>query len=582
MVFTGDWNGGERQFNIRPRQKLILSGLYRYSGSGWRPLTEDSRLDAIDDYAWTDSKTLRWRSRLRSDPPFNNTTFRYELRYDLTGILQKTDTGYLLDHDFAFPDRAGSINRFELRLTLDPLWQPAEPIRDLYTASNVPPGQSFLLKVPLRFTGAGQPVVLDDSRSREIQLAVLAILGATPLAVAWFFVQEGANGRFDPIEQEDRVDESWLREHILKYPAEVVGAAWDDRIGQPEVVALIARMTSEGKLESEAAGGNRKPAMTLRLKVERSRLTGYERKLVDALFFDGETTTTTEDVKEHYKKQGFNPVGVIQKELQASMHTVFPPVDVPRRFRIETMLVFAFGLGALVGVWYRGDMHGPVLYMIGLGSLVLAAVSTLPGNAFRSRMDWGRVSAALCLIPAFAIAAAVAIFLWFYAGTGIVELPNIALLSIAALAIGVTNTSINALRSREGRTGIAVRKKLAAGRAFFIAELRQRRPALRDEWYPWVLAFGLNRQMDDWSARGVSANPGTGAVTTSSTSTSGSSSSSWTGFGGGHSGGGGGGASWVAAASGLAAGVAAPSSGSSGGGGGGGGGSSGGGGGGGW
>jgi hypothetical protein len=226
-------------------------------------------------------------------------------------------------------------------------------------------------------------------------------------------------------------------------------------------------------------------------------------------------------------------------------------------------------------------MHGPVLYVIGLGSLVLAAVSTLPGNVPIAH-GLGALSAALCLIPAFGIAAAVAIFLWFYACTGIVELPNIALLSIAALAIGVTNTSINSLRSREGRAGIAVRKKLAAARAFFIAQLRQRRPALRDEWYPWVLAFGLNRQMDDWSARGVGANLGTGAVTTSSTSTSGSSSSTWTGFGGGHSGGGGGGASWVAAASGLAAGVAAPSSSSSGGGGGGGGGSSGGGGGGGW
>ena len=59
---------------------------------------------------------------------------------------------------------------------------------------------------------------------------MLAILGATLLAVAWFFVQEGSNGRFDQIAQEDHVDETWLREHILKYPAEVVGAAWDDRI----------------------------------------------------------------------------------------------------------------------------------------------------------------------------------------------------------------------------------------------------------------------------------------------------------------------------------------------------------------
>src|SRR5262249_4525064 len=136
------------------------------------------------------------------------------------------------------------------------------------------------------------------------------------------------------------------------------------------------------------------------------------------------------------------------------------------------------------------------------------------------------------------------------------------------------------LKSRESRAGIATRKRLAAARAFFIAELRQRRPSLRDEWYPWMLAFGLSRQMDDWSARGEGVSTtGTSFGTTASSSHS---SSTWTGVAGGQSGGGGGGASWVAAASGLAAGVASPSSGGTGGGGGGGGGSSGGGGGGGW
>ena len=218
---------------------------------------------------------------------------------------------------------------------------------------------------------------------------MLAILGATLLAVAWFFVQEGANGRFDRIEQEDQINESWLREHILKHPAEVVGAAWDDRIGKPEVVALLARMSSEGKLQSDVSRDGLSSSMTLRLKVDRSKLTGYERKLVDALFYDGAATTSTEDVKEHYKKQGFNPVAVIQKELEASVHGVFPPVNPRRTFRLVTLLVFAFGLGTLVGVWYRGYMHGPVLYVIGLGSLVLAAISTLPGNAFRSRMTGG-------------------------------------------------------------------------------------------------------------------------------------------------------------------------------------------------
>jgi predicted membrane protein DUF2207 len=580
MVFTGDWNGGERTFNIRPRQKLILRGIYRDNGIGWQPLTQDADLDSVDDYAWIDSRTLRWRSRRRSDPPFNRTTLRYQLRYDLSGILLKENDGYLLDHDFAFPDRAGTISRFELRLTLDPLWQPAQPVRDLYTASNMPPDRSFVLTLPLRYIGTGQPAVLDLSRPPEIRLAVLTIFGAAILIVTWFFLSEQAKGRFDPIEREDRIDESWLRENILKHPAEIVGAAWDNRIGQPEVVALLARMTSEGKLESEASGEGRNASMTLRLHLDRSTFTGYERTLIDALFFDGQSTTSTGDVKEHYKKTGFNPAAVIRKELESSVHAVFPPVDPPRKFRIETMIVFAFGLGALVGAWYRGYMLGPVVYMISLGSLILAGLSTLPGNVFRSRMDWGRRSAVLCLIPAVVVTAAVGYFLWFTAGTGIVEIPAVLLMSIVALAVGVINTSVNSLRSREDRVGIALRKKLTAARAFFVAQLRQSRPALRDDWYPWILAFGLNKQMNDWSARTVYVPGNDGSFSTSSTSSA-SSANTWTGFAGGHSGGAGGGATWAAAAGGLAAGVASPSSGG-GGGGGGGGGSSGGGGGGGW
>src|SRR5215510_320543 len=109
MVFTGDWNGGERQFNIRPRQKLTLNGVYRDTGSGWQPLTEDRDLDSVDDYAWTDNQTVRWRSRLRTDPPFRNTTLRYELRYDLSGILQKNGDGFLLDR--LRVSRSGRRNR---------------------------------------------------------------------------------------------------------------------------------------------------------------------------------------------------------------------------------------------------------------------------------------------------------------------------------------------------------------------------------------------------------------------------------------------------------------------------------------
>ena len=123
-------------------------------------------------------------------------------------------------------------------------------MREVYTAGPLPPGKSFVLSLPLRHTGAQVPATLDLSRPPEIGIAVAVILGLTALAVLWFFIREQSYGRFAPLAT-DQVDERWLSEHILKHPAEVIGAAWDESIGKEEVVALIARMVSEGKLGSE-------------------------------------------------------------------------------------------------------------------------------------------------------------------------------------------------------------------------------------------------------------------------------------------------------------------------------------------
>jgi hypothetical protein len=128
-----------------------------------------------------------------------------------------------------------------------------------------------------------------------------------------------------------------------------------------------------------------------------------------------------------------------------------------------------------------------------------------------------------------------------------------------AVALALINASINALRSRQSRSAIALRKTIAAGREFFISELRKDRPALRDEWYPWALAFGLGTQIDDWSAQRLVKEPEADHHWSVDTLGSAPSPERWGGFGGGRSGGAGGGASWAAAAGGMAAGVSAPS-----------------------
>jgi len=563
MVFTGDWNGGERKFNIRARQKLSFVLLSRVYGGELRALNEARRLLSVDDYTWTDARTLRWRSRLPTDPLFAHTPITYVLRYQLSGILVANGDRYLLDHDFAFPDRTGTIDSFVLRLTLDPAWQPLSEVRKVYMASGLAQGHSFVLTIPLRYTGVGQPVAREGPSLPAIAIAISIVLGVTALAVLAFFAREESYGRFAPVTT-DQIDGTWISEHILKHPAEVVGAAWDDSIGTPEVVALMARMVSEGKLESDVTGqGGGKGSMTLRLKADRSTLEGHERTLVEALFFDRRTETSTKEVKAHYSDTGFDPAAAIRSELDTQVRLLLEAGDAPRPNRLVGLAWFLACAGMLLGAWYLGDAEGAVALFVGVGALVAAGVARAAGVIFRTRMDWGRRAALLCLLPALTVAAATAAFLWLWVAKGAIDLHPLMLVAIVALSLWVTYSSITGLKSRGSRAAVAFRKKLTTGRKFFSSELRRPQPALRDEWYPWVLAFGLGEQADAWSAQRVSTTVPDRTRFQREPSSGDASSSSrdgWTGFGGGRSGGGGGGAAWSVAAASMAAPVPAPSS----------------------
>src|SRR4051812_17111841 len=202
MVFTGDWNGGERTFNLRPSQKLEFIGLERVDASGARvPLRHVSSPNDVDEFAWSDARTLRWRSRLRSDPPFSNTPLIYVLHYRLSGILLKEGERYRLDHDFAFPKRSGPIERFSLTLAFDSAWQPLAEVRERYIAGPITPGRSFVLTIPLRFSGTVAPDAIDvGAAKRVVAVAVAALFAGFILIVLGFVRREQTLGRFDVID----------------------------------------------------------------------------------------------------------------------------------------------------------------------------------------------------------------------------------------------------------------------------------------------------------------------------------------------------------------------------------------------
>src|SRR6185295_11113013 len=109
MVFTGDWNGGERIFRIEPHQSFKLNSVKRVDATGTVHEVLEGDLSHVDLYGWAQGHTLRWRSREVSDPPFDNTEIVYLLDYTLGNVLvpDVTDAGYTLDHDFVFASRPG-------------------------------------------------------------------------------------------------------------------------------------------------------------------------------------------------------------------------------------------------------------------------------------------------------------------------------------------------------------------------------------------------------------------------------------------------------------------------------------------
>jgi uncharacterized membrane protein YgcG len=141
-----------------------------------------------------------------------------------------------------------------------------------------------------------------------------------------------------------------------------------------------------------------------------------------------------------------------------------------------------------------------------------------------------------------------------------------ALLLIGILAVIIHATVLRVASTIGDEKRIAFRKRLAAARRYLKKELAKEKPDLEDGWFPYLIAFGLGRNVDRWfraygsaAVAGASGSGWSGSSVGSSGSWSSVGSSGWSG-GGGAFGGAGATGSWIGAATGMAASVSAPSS----------------------
>ena len=593
MLFDGDWNGGERRFQTRSWQELHLHSVSELiPESAERVELQEGDLDAVNEYR-LEGNTLRWRSRLPSDAPFRSEIKRYEIVYTISGALVAEDepNAYRLNHDLAFPDRDGVIEKFTATLELAPAWNATDLPRTL-ERENLAPGHSVFVTASLMYAAAGTPSAaarLPEQPSTtslpvlRYALTILVVIVTLLLFFEWLR-SERSRGRFEPTLSPDEIDEAWLANNIFNLKPELVGAAWDRNTSTAEVAALIARLVQEGKLSSTVTrqgwGPFKRDNLHLTLQQPRDRFESYEARLIAGLFINDATSIDTDTLRAHYKTSGFNPSGLIEAPIARKLPAIFKtrsPVRAWRKWTTAALLLAGATL-SVIG-WIRAPDESLPTVLLVAPLAVLYVIGIILAFGYHNSTHALRGRAVRALIPPMLIVIGLA---WLQIG-GVVPLTSLQLLGVTLVALGALNSLFNAMHGRDTPEGLQLRRKLGSAREYFERELAAEQPRLRDEWFPYLLAFGLGPRIERWFKSFGSNAASSVALTTSSNSSSGTptGSSGWTG-GGGTFGGAGASASWASAVAGVAAGVAKPSSSGSSGGGGGGGSSSGGGGGGGW
>lgn len=564
MVFDGDWNGGERRFDLRRGQTVEVRSVARMH-DGVRELLEEGSLDEVG--RWQQSgDVLRWRSRRPEDPPFAGTRLVYEIEYVLTGVVQETSGRYSIDHELVPLDRAGSIDSFGLTFRIEAPWSTDVAMPVQRSATNLAPGDGHQLELSLERTDATSPAVVRRTMGAFPRLAgiVVMLIAVVLLFMAWLRY-ERVRGRFDRLPE---VDADTVAAEISGWVPEVLGAAWDEGVGAAEVAAVLARLQSTGVLRSTVDDSGGAPELQMELLVSRDTLEGYDRALIDGLFFDGDRTSTTA-MKEHYKGSGYNPSSVITRGV---MDQLAKHVEWSTNSRSPGCLLSGLAWPFVVlfsAVWSLvtpapADVIAPAvafsLFFLVVGGVIAYITSRRPTLGRGSIIAWNVVPAIGIVASAASIISAEVFTDWW----GIVPIVLLVVATYAACTF--------AARTSMSESRLRLRRRLLAMRNWIEAELRKDEPALRDEWMPHILALGLGDDVDRWFGASSSRVTPIVPVMGRSTGTGSSGGGSFSGPGGAWSGGGtsfgGGGATgaWVAAASGLAAGVASPSSSSGGGG----------------
>lgn len=583
ILFDGDWNGGERRFRVESNQQLQLIALrsINMQTHAVTPL-KPGNLSNIGEYKLFDGNVLRWRDRLPRDPPFSHATRITEIEYRLSGVVLKEKGGYRLNHDFAFADRPGEIAYFSARLELDSAWGAVSGDALHMERYSLPAGQGAVMNLKLSYKGDRPPVAIAAAHTEQTRNLSALWLTTSPdpwRHLLWWVVillvvvrcmfwwrHDAACGKFAALE--NSIDAAWVKENLLQYSPEFVGAAWELQTSSNEVAAVLARMTLEKKLKSRIiASGKyfwRREVLELTLCCELGSLPGYERKLIDALFVNGGTVTDTDQVRRFYRKSGFDPTRFLRPVLQQRINGLTSSNAPSRSMKNATTAILLIGavLAAGTGL-FSIDFDASTVVIVAISFAGILFIAAIAARGYRNSVESLLLAS---LVPLGAVAVLLLCLRSALFGEFAVA-PILLIVAIVLAALGASNSIFNRMEYSASLNALRMRKSFAAARRYFKHELGTSAPRIDDAWYPYLLAFGLGAHSDRWfKVYGATSSTHSSSVwSASAASTTGTPNMhTWTG-GGGAFGGGGASGGWATAATGIATSIPAPSSGNSGG-----------------
>jgi uncharacterized membrane protein YgcG len=565
MLFTGDWNGGERVFRLEPSQELSVESVTRIDAAGTPHELALGGLSEVDHWE-LNGLTLRWRARAPSDPEFDNTPLTYEIRYTLANILVPAGGNrYDLRHDFAFPNRPSPVRDFDLELTFAPEWN-HQPIRT--HKQDIPRGKSYVVITTLRYTGTAAPSAAPWYSPWISRLRPWLVVVPTSLLLALFFFRE-ARSRRSIIVDDRPIDRAWLNETLFAYAPEVAGAMYDGEVGPPEVAALLATMERDGKVSTSVSGKGKKANLTVKLLVPKKQLESRERDLADLLFTGDTTEVRANDLRNSRKQTGFDPAGAIRSSIAAETQRIAPGSVHVHPVREITLLIVT-GLALLIVGIVKRQVEFVFLFAV-----VFGAVGTF-ASGFTGAARWKkgelRIAALMLVVPAVVMVLVADLLRRFFVPSNdpVGQMTTWSLAGLGILLFAAYRTILSSASDGVTPRAAAVRAQLTRARAWFQKELGKPVPEIDNAWVPWLIALGLDGNIASWWKEHGAARQGSGtsnstssrddAFGTSSTSSSFSSGERTSAFsaGEGRFGGAGSTGSWGAAATAFAAPISAP------------------------